>query len=216
MRFAGFAGGVAALVLGLGIACGLAQTTAPSKPGKSAPLPPLKTLSDSEPEKSLREAQAELLSVLYDQLQKAESEAGAERITSAIEKLWSRSGSDTADLLMERAGIAIKVQNYDLAMKILTALTEVEPRFVAGWNQLATVYFLKDQYVPAMQKLRHVLALDPRHFKAIEGLAIILRETGNKKAALQVTRKALAINPFLKSAKQAEEELAREVEGQGI
>jgi tetratricopeptide (TPR) repeat protein len=214
MRFVGLAGGVAALMLGLGIACGLAQAAAPSKSGKSAPLPPLKTLSESE--KSLREAQAELLSVLYDQLQKAENEASAERITSAIEKLWSRSGSDTADLLMERAGIAIKAQNYNLATKILTALTEVEPRFAAGWNQLATVYFLKDQYVPAMQKLRHVLALDPRHFKAIEGLAIILRETGNKKAALRVTRKALAVNPFLKSAKQAEEELAREVEGQGI
>jgi tetratricopeptide (TPR) repeat protein len=67
-----------------------------------------------------------------------------------------------------------------------------------------------------MQQLRRVLAIDPRHFKAIEGLGIILRETGNKKAALEVTRRALAINPYLKSAKQAAEELEREVEGQGI
>ncbi len=117
---------------------------------------------------------------------------------------------------MQRAGIALKSQKYDLATQILTALTEAEPRFVEGWNQLATIYFLQEDYTNAMRELRHVLALDPRHFKAIEGMGIILRETGHKKAALEVTRRALAINPHLKSAKQAIEELSREVDGQGI
>ena len=95
-------------------------------------------------------------------------------------------------------------------------MTEVEPRYAEGWNQLATIYFLREDYDNAMRQLQHVLALEPNHFKAIEGLSIILRETGRKKAALQATRKVLAIYPHLKSAKQAEEELQREVEGQGI
>lgn len=165
---------------------------------------------------SLRKARAEVLASLYDQLKAADSEASSDLIASAIEKVWSRSGSDTANILMERAGLATKSQNYDLAIGLLTALTEVEPRYAEGWNQLATIYFLREDYENAMRQLKHVLALEPNHFKAIEGLSIILRETGQKKAALQATRRVLAIYPYLKSAKQAEEELAREVEGQGI
>jgi tetratricopeptide (TPR) repeat protein len=67
-----------------------------------------------------------------------------------------------------------------------------------------------------MNGLRRVLALDPMHFKAIEGLGIILRETGKNEAALRVMRRALEIHPFLESAKKAADELEREVEGQGI
>ena len=158
----------------------------------------------------------ELLASLYDQLKAAESEAGSELIVAAIEKVWSQSGSDTANVLMERAGLAIKARNYELATSLLQALTEVEPRYAEGWNQLATIYFLREDYENAMQQLKRVLALEPHHFKAIEGLSIILRETGRKKAALKATRQVLSIYPHLKTAKQAEEELTREVEGQGI
>lgn len=177
-------------------------------------LPSLSPLSGQAV--SMRKAREEVLASLYNQLAKAESEESAEIIAAAIEKLWSQSGSDTADLIMERAGIALKGQNYDLATQLLTALTDIEPRYVAAWSQLATVYFLRDQYAESMHNLRRVLAIDPRHYKAIEGLGIILRETGNKKAALEVTRRARAVYPHLKSAKQAEEELSRELEGQGI
>jgi tetratricopeptide (TPR) repeat protein len=179
-----------------------------------ADLPKLKSLSG--PKSSIKKARQELLSFLYTQLEHADSEETADRIVAALEKLWTQSGSDTVNILMQRAGIAMKARNYTLATDVLTALTEVEPRYVEGWNQLATVYFMQENYAQAMRQLRHVLALDPRHFKAIEGLGIILRETGNKKAALKATRKALEINPYLKSAKQAESELAREVEGQDL
>ena len=187
-----------------------AQAEAPP----AAKLPALKPLTG--PKSSLRKAREELLSFLYMQLKHADSAEGAERIVGAIEKLWSQSSSDTVNLLMQRAGFALKSRNFSLATQMLTALTEVEPRYAEGWNQLATVYFMQEDYAQAMRQLRHVLALDPQHFKAIEGLGIILRETGNKRAALQVTRKALAINPYLQSAKQAETELAREVEGQDL
>jgi tetratricopeptide (TPR) repeat protein len=192
----------------------LAPVPAAAETGPTPKLPELKPLTASP--QSMTQARREMLSNFYDQLQKAQSEESANRIILAIEKLWSQSGSDTVDLLMERAGLATKARNYKLAAAILSALTEIEPRFAEGWNQLATIYFLEDNYIEAMQQLRRVLAIDPRHFKAIEGLGIILRETGNKKAALEVTRRALAINPYLKSAKQAAEELEREVEGQGI
>lgn len=185
-----------------------------AEPQAPADLPLLKPLS--APKQSMRKARIELLNTLYDQLKAAESDESAALIVSAIEKVWSASGSDTADLLMQRAGLAVKNRNYDLAMQILAGLTAIEPRYTEGWNQLATIYFLQEDYKQAMRQLRQVLALEPRHFKAIEGLGIILRELGRNEAALKATRRALEVNPHLKSAKQAEEELTREVEGQGL
>ena len=215
MRSCRVPGALSAILL----AAGLALATGPSaavaaEPPHHPKLPALKPLT--APKQSLRKARVELLNSLYDQLKAAESDASSELIVSAIEKVWSQSGSDTANLLMERAGLAIKARNYELATSLLTALTEVEPRYAEGWNQLATIYFLREDYENAMHQLKRVLALEPHHFKAIEGLSIILRETGRKKAALKATRQVLTIYPHLKSAKQAEEELAREVEGQGI
>ncbi len=163
-----------------------------------------------------RKARAEALNVLFTQLKNAPDEGTAQRLATAIEKIWRRSGSDTADLMMERAGMALLAQKYDLAIKLLGSLTRMAPSYAEGWNQLATVHFLRNDYGHAVRDLRRVLTLEPRHFKALEGLAIILRETGSKKAALKALRHLLTIHPRMKSAKQAEEELAREVEGQSL
>lgn len=170
----------------------------------------------SQPRRITAKTRREALESLYEQLSRAPNEESAELIVSAIEKMWRRSESDTVNILMERASMALQAKKQDLAVELLTALTQVAPTYVEGWNQLATIHFMKEDFSDAMQQLRHVLSLDPRHFKAIEGMSIILREVGKKKAALRVLRKALEVNPHLKSAKQAEEELAREIEGQGI
>ena len=216
MRFCRVPGALGAISIAACVAASAAGLSAASAAESShhAKLPALKLLN--APKQSLRKARAELLASLYDQLKAAENEAGSELIVAAIEKVWSQSGSDTVSLLMERAKLAIKASNYELATGLLLALTKVDPRYAEGWNQLATIYFLREDYENAMHQLKRVLTLDPHHFKAIEGLSIILRETGRKKAALKATRGVLAIYPHLKSAKQAEEELTREVEGQGI
>lgn len=169
-----------------------------------------------KPQRITRQNRAAFLASLYDQLSQAQSEEAAEVVAKAIERVWRQSGSDTADLLMERAGVAIQAKNFDLALQILAALVEIAPTYAEGWNQLATVYFLQEDYERAMRGLRQVLALEPRHYKAIEGLSLILRELGNKKAALGAARRALNVYPHLKSAQQAQEELMRDVEGQGI
>jgi len=47
-------------------------------------------------------------------------------------------------------------------------------------------------------------------------LGVVLQRLGDKKGALEAYRKALKVNPFLESARQAVEELSRAVEGQDI
>lgn len=190
------------------------DATGPNATGPAAG--PETPLSPRKPQRITRKNRAEFLASLYDQLKQAADEEAAGRLAKAIERVWRQSGSDTADLLMERAGMAIQVKNLDLAIQILSGITEIAPDYAEAWNQLASVHFLQEDYDKAMRGLRRVLTLEPRHYKAIEGLALILREMGDKKGALRATRRALDIYPTLKSAQQAREELQRDVEGQGI
>ena len=68
----------------------------------------------------------------------------------------------------------------------------------------------------ALGDLRRTLALDPNHFKALDGLGQILREIGQKKPALKAFKQLLDIHPYWSGAQDAVDELEREVEGQGI
>lgn len=163
-----------------------------------------------------KKARAEAVASLLKQLAAAQNDENAELVAAALDRLWQQSGSATADLLLDRANTALREENYDLAVKVLSALTKVAPTFAEGWHELATVHFMRDDYDNAMLELQRVLTLEPRHYKAIEGMATILRETGKKHAALKAIRKVLAIYPRLKTAIQAETELSREVEGQKL
>lgn len=157
-----------------------------------------------------------LLSDLYRQLIEAKDEESAKLVSDAIEKLWLASGSDTVDLLMGRALKSVEEDEHDVALRILDAVVAIAPSYAEGWNQRATVFYLKRDYRRSLNDLRQVLALDPNHFKAINGLALIMQEFGDKKAALEALRRGLKVHPFLGGAKQSEKELSRDVEGQGI
>ena len=126
------------------------------------------------------------------------------------------SGSATIDLLMERSIKAMNEKKVDLALKLLDNVVELAPDFTEGWNRRAYVYFVQNDIERALGDLRRTLALDPHHFKALDGLAQILREIGQKKAALKAFKELVDVHPYWSGAKQAIEELEREVEGQGI
>ena len=167
-------------------------------------------------EKEAQANRSQVLASLYERLGQAENAENAAPIARTIEELWLTSGSDTVDVLMSRVFTLVQGKNYGQAIEILDSITSIAPDFAEGWNQRATVYFLKRDYDRSLKDLRQVLALDSSHFKAINGLALILQELGDKSAALKAYRKALEVHPHLGGASQAIKELEREVEGQGI
>ena len=159
---------------------------------------------------------ADLLKKFYDRLAQVQDAESANILENAIEMMWHRSGSDTIDLLMTRSLTAVNDQDAELALKLLNSVTEMAPNFTEGWNRKAYVHFSQKRYAEALEDLRRALALDPRHFKAMDGLANVLREVGDKKRALQIYRTLLKVHPFWPGAKVAIEELTREVDGQEI
>jgi tetratricopeptide (TPR) repeat protein len=157
-----------------------------------------------------------MLGELYAHLAKASDAAQAEPIVKTIEGLWLSSGSDTISLLMRRALKAVSDERNDLALKLLDAVVDLGPDYAEGWSRRAYVHYLMNDYDRAVGDLRRALALEPNHFKALDGLARILRESGQKKSALKVYEQLLRINPYMPGAKEAHDELSLEVEGQGI
>jgi tetratricopeptide (TPR) repeat protein len=157
-----------------------------------------------------------MLSDLYALLATAEDENSAKAVAEAIERVWQHSGSPTIDLLMERAMQAVAEEKLDLAIKLLDHVVALAPDFTEGWNRRAYAYFVKNDVDHALGDLRRALALDPNHFKALEGLAQIMREIGEKKAALKAYRQLLSVYPYWPGAQQAIDELERDVDGQGI
>lgn len=136
-----------------------------------------------------------------------------ERTESDIQREWSKSGSAAMDMLLKRGQRSIEEGDLEAAIAHLTALTDRAPGFAEGWNARATAYFLAGLYGPSMEDIGRVLALEPRHFGALSGLGMILRETGDKEGALAAFRAARAIHPHRPDIDQAVEGLERELEG---
>jgi tetratricopeptide (TPR) repeat protein len=161
------------------------------------------------------EQRAKRLDELYAKLAAAPDQEAATPITEAIEQVWQHSTSPTAEILVMRA-VSVAQGNRDLAMKLLDSAVELQPDYAEAWNRRAFVYYLNDDYKRALGDIRRVLALEPRHYKALEGLGQILRNIGEKKGALAAYDSLLAIYPAMPGAKEARDELKVEVEGQGI
>jgi tetratricopeptide (TPR) repeat protein len=228
------AAGLAGLIAVASVFAGAGTVVAQSLPGSEqlkplpAPhndLPPIPALPGAtfpgakpkpEAEKAVPEDRDAMLAELYSHLAAAPDATQAAPISEAIESLWAQPGSDTIGILMSRSAKAINDKKNDLAMQFLDAATELAPDYAEAWNRRAYVQFLQNNYDGAVGDLRRALALDPNHFKALEGLARILRETGQKRPALQAYKQILKINPYQQGAKEAVDELSVEVEGQGI
>jgi tetratricopeptide (TPR) repeat protein len=150
---------------------------------------------------------------LFSQLQTA-TPLESNRIERQIWREWSKSGSASMDLLLQRGRDALDEGDTAAAIEHLTALIDHAPDFAEGWNARATAYFQAGLYGPSVADIQHVLALNPRHFGAMVGFARILEDTDRPERALVLYRAALAIHPNLDGVKDAIDRLETKAAGQ--
>lgn len=143
------------------------------------------------------------LNQLFEDLKRESNEAAADRIVRRIREAWAESGGSTADLLVERAREAAAEDKFNVALDLLDQVVVLYPAYVEGWNSRALVYLMMNDYRRAMSDLANVLAVEPRHFEALNGMAGILRLTGHVEEALEVYRRMLDIYPMQRRVQRA-------------
>ena len=152
---------------------------------------------------------------LFDRL--SEAEPGADgRILTEIFTEWSKSGSPTVDLLLSRAQDALDAGDLQATIDHATAAIDYAPDFAEPYHMRATAYYLTGRIGPSLADLRRTLALEPRHFRALRGLAVILEEMGEPDRAMEVLDAVLELHPADADAAAARERMQRMSEGRSL
>src|ERR1700694_5340209 len=205
------------LVLGAALIAAAGPASAqsvPEQPKAESSKPIAKT--DKRSARVQKPDRAARLDALFAVLAKAPDANIAKAIESRLEAMLAQSGSDTSDLLMGRARVAMEAKESDLALGLLDSVVATPPACVEPRAGRAPVYFLQKAYARSPADLRMVLAREPRHYGALSGLGVIMQDVGEDKRALEEFRKALAIHPYLSGVTELVKKLTVKVEGREI
>ena len=148
------------------------------------------------------------LGPLFNQLAKVRTAQEAGFLSAQIAGLWQASGSDTVDLLMQRAAAAVEVQDYDTGMKLLNAIADMKPDYAEVFYRRAELFLRIDSQQQAATDLSAAVRLEPRDFRAHALVGRLADEAGNAAAALAAYRQALSINPMLDGVRKRATELS--------
>jgi tetratricopeptide (TPR) repeat protein len=149
------------------------------------------------------------LDVLFGELHKAAAPDASAKIQADIWAIWAHNDSATAEQLLRQAVAAMNAHEYDAAEQTLIQLVETYPDFAEAWNKRATLYFMQGRYDASLIDIEQVLELEPRHFGALAGKAMILRAQKRTGEALKVLKETLTINPHMQSVIEAIKDLEK-------
>ncbi len=153
------------------------------------------------------------LDSLFTDLANAKDDRTAGQVANRIQRRLAASGSATIDVLMGQAQAAIGAENLPLALDLLDAVTRLQPAVAEGWSRRAAVHYQRDDFGKALADLEYALALEPRDWRTLVGLGVVLRALDREEAALKAYEAALAVHPRNEEAKKAHDDLAAEVRG---
>lgn len=153
---------------------------------------------------------------LFDMLGKTSDRKMAGRISAQIWEKWQTSDSRSIDLLTNWARAASKQRRYNKALDLLDQVVVLRPTYAEGFNQRATLHFYMQNYGKSIADIERTLALEPRHYGALAGLAAILERLGQKDRALETWYRVLKVYPVMKSAQDSVLRLEEELAGSGI
>lgn len=175
------------------------------------PTAEMSTAKPAEPEKL--PTRAEKLDTLFAALKRERDAEKARGIAEEIRLEWQDSGSATVNLLMQWAAKAVADSKQPSALDLYDQVIALAPDYVEGWNQRATLHYQMSNYRKSMSDINRVLALEPRHFGALAGMAAILTASGKDELALRAWEQFLAVYPAERKAQEQVGELEEKLAG---
>ncbi|MEI4260348.1 hypothetical protein [Roseovarius sp. D0-M9] len=144
---------------------------------------------------------------------KSAPKSEATRLGREIRLELSKSGSPAMNLLLKRGRDAMEAGDTDLAIDLLSALTDHAPDFSEGWHARSVAYARAGMLGPAMGDLEYALALDPRNFAAIYSFAALLEQVGQQALALEAYQRVAEIHPHFDDTEAAMARIEAETRG---
>lgn len=147
---------------------------------------------------------------LFARLAASDDARHALGIERRIWDIWLHHENPALTTRIRRASDAIAAGLHAEAIAMLDDLVARAPDFAEAWNKRATARYLAGDHAGSVDDIVRTLALEPRHFGALSGLALIYRGTGQPAAAAEALRRALAIHPRMRFGEERLRELERE------
>jgi len=171
-----------------------------------APLLAAALLTLSLPAQAEDPRAAAVLDQLFAALRTAQDPATARELDQAIWSVWTNPSDPVLHGRMREVLLARGTGNIAEALRLLDKLVVDFPDYAEGWNQRATIHYMMGNFDLSLADCAKVLELEPRHFGALSGRALIYLQQGKRALALKDMSAALAVHPFL-SEKQLFPEL---------
>lgn len=193
---------------------GIGRIPVPLPPGARVFSPPRRP-APLEPE-AAPELARDSLDDLIRRLSLADSDEEESALAQAIGRLWARSGSPTADLLLRRAMTAASLGADSLALDLFDRIVALEPAWAEALVGRAHAHIALGALDAAERDLESAIRLEPRRFDALGELGALREREGASARALDAYRRARALDPRREEWRKAEERLRLEVEGRDI
>lgn len=137
------------------------------------------------------------LDKLFAQLKAAPDAPTAEAIGQQIWRIWLIPSDPELAGRMSAVLEAQHESNYQAELTLLNKLVIDYPNYAEGWNQLATLQYMLQNFDDSLADIDRVLSIEPRHFGALSGRVLIYLAQGNRPLARKAMLAALAVDPFL-------------------
>lgn len=115
----------------------------------------------------------------------------------ALWYIWSRSGDESVDELLNTGKLQIKNEDYLDAIDTFTKAINAKPDFAESYNQRAIAYFLLEEWDNSLEDCKKTIALNPHHFGAYAGMGHVYLRLRKIDSAVDAYKQALTINPNL-------------------
>lgn len=140
---------------------------------------------------------ADRLDQLFSELRNAGTSLEAQTIANRIWMIWTEAPDARGRETMKAIFAARRSRSLEKALALCEKITQRLPNYAEGWNQKATVLFEMGRFDRSLETVEKLLALEPRHFGALSGKAMILLRQGRVMLGQQALRRAVDIHPFL-------------------
>lgn len=170
-------------------------------------------LSTMMPASSWADQRDERLNRLFQRLQTTGNLGDAAAIQQQIWQIWIEFEDLSINQLMRRGMTAMARGDHGGALEAFDNMIDQAPEFAEAWNKRATVLYLMGRLDESVLDIQQTLELEPRHFGALSGLALIYDALEQPAAALRSLEAALTINPHLSGSRERIDQLREKLKG---